>query len=125
MVVYLCDLAARREHLSEMALPARRVGTAAIAAHRRPVEHALDTTAHTAGGFGLRHPHRLNDAQYGRRVDSRDGHITEHREGVLPERGDDLRGVLAVPPLGLVLLVEPLCRLAESHLPGLGGGARR
>src|SRR5262249_60029319 len=100
-----------------MAAPARRVLAGAIAAHLRPIEYALDTSALAARRLRLLLPNRLQDFHYQRGV------YRLHRQradgpGMGRERRRPLRRVLAITPSGTMHLDVGITPFPERFRPG-------
>ena len=113
-------LAARREQVLKVALPARRVLALAVAARCRPVEHGLDASPHARGRLGLGQPDRLQHFQHQRRVNLHDGKLAEGRIGVVGERLAPLGRLPGITPARGLRRDALLGGLLEEHR--LGGG---
>ena len=74
-----------RQQFVEMAAPARRVFTVAVAARRCPVEDRLDPAAHPARGFGLLRPNRLNRPHDETDINNLHRELAEYRVDVTVE----------------------------------------
>jgi hypothetical protein len=118
VVLDLAHLATRRQQLVEMAAPARRVLSSAIAAHFCPVEHGLDAPAQAACRLRLRCPDGLQDLEHERCVDRLHRQCTDDGPGVGRERAGPLRRVLLIAPAGAMRLDVALRALVEGYGPG-------
>src|SRR5262245_19908652 len=85
-----------------MAFPPRRIFATAIIAHRCPVEHPLDTSAHSPRSFGLGAPKGFQRPQDEAGIDGAHRQLTENRKGVLLQRTDELLAMLGATPLAFV-----------------------
>ena len=104
MVLDPRNLAALRQGLIQMSAPARWVAVAAaIAAHRLPSRAPLRCD-HVPGPTVSVLSIQIGSMTFRMSAVANVGdvHVAEMREGILPQRGDDLGGVLAVAPFVLV-----------------------
>jgi len=105
------NLGAGRQEVIEVASPSGRVFSEAIAAGRRPVEHAFDPTPDPAGRLRLRGPDRFQHLHDKPDVDRLHRQLADRRVGEGGQRLPPLRLLLAAPPAGRVCVDIALGRL--------------
>src|ERR1700737_670698 len=140
MVLDTAHLALLRQQVFEMAAPARRILTLAVAARGRPVDDRLDTPAQPGSrlrlcrpkgsGFVIRSAANLllQHLHHERDIDGLHGEHAKDRIDVCGERARPLFGMLRVFPPGIVRLDVGFTALAkgpclcviELHLKPLG-----
>src|SRR5262249_10884910 len=87
----------------------------AIAAYCAPIQYGFDATAHTASGLGLGTPDRLHALEHKAGINGADRQVADEGEGIVPQRIEELRRVLRVPPFRFVLRVVGAGSLFEAH----------
>jgi hypothetical protein len=78
MMFDAADLGFLRQQLVEMAAPSGWVLARSVIEHSRPIEHALDPTAHSARRLRLHRPHRRKRLGDKSRIDCLDGQHTDN-----------------------------------------------
>ena len=99
-----------------MATPARWIVPGAPADRPGKIQHALDATLDTLGGFGLRGPDRFQDLEDVLGLDILNVQPADHRRSVGAKGAWPLQAMLAIGPLVAVSENEPSRRCIEGPL---------